>query len=274
VRATTLARHQSLAVVDVRCDARVEGLHAEPSISYVRKGSLSYHSRGRSFDLVAGSVLVGIPGAEYRCTHDHGDGECISFRFTPALLDSMGHRPASWQLGGVPPLAELMVLGELAQAAADGRSTVGLDEVGVLFAARIADLDARAPRPADATGRDRQRAVEAALWIEAHAPEPIDLETAASVAGLGVFHFLRVFAKVVGVTPHQYLIRCRLRQAARLLVDEKRSISHVALDVGFGDLSNFVRTFRRVVGVPPSHFRRAASYSRAGAWLAQDARCQ
>jgi AraC-like DNA-binding protein len=69
---------------------------------------------------------------------------------------------------------------------------------------------------------------------------------------------LRVFASVLGLTPHQYLVRSRLRHAARLLADEARSITDVALDVGFGDLSNFVRTFHRAAGVSPGTFRRAA----------------
>ena len=60
------------------------------------------------------------------------------------------------------------------------------------------------------------------------------------------------------MTPHQYLVRSRLRRAARLLADGARSITDVALDVGFADLSNFVRTFHRAAGVSPGRFRRAA----------------
>ena len=80
----------------------------------------------------------------------------------------------------------------------------------------------------------------------------------ASEAGLSPFHFLRIFASVLGVTPHQYLVRCRLRRAASLLAGDARSITDVALDVGFGDVSNFVRTFHRAAGVSPGRFRRAA----------------
>ena len=152
-----------------------------------------------------------------------------------------------------------MVLGELAQAVAEGGSDVGLDEVGMLLTARVVDVVSGAERmrcPERALGR--RRAVDAALWIDAHAHETIDLEDAATEAGLSPFHFLRVFANVLGVTPHQYLVRCRLRRAASLLAGDERSITDVALDVGFGDLSNFVRTFRRAAGVSPGRFRRAA----------------
>ena len=80
----------------------------------------------------------------------------------------------------------------------------------------------------------------------------------AARAGLSPFHFLRVFAAVIGVTPHQYLVRARLRHAAQLLADPERSITDIAYDVGFADVSNFVRTFHRAAGVSPRGFRRAA----------------
>ena len=159
----------------------------------------------------------------------------------------------------MPPLPELLVLGELAQAAVEGCIDVGLDEIGVLLASRFVDIVSQRSRTSSgARHRDRGRAVEGARWLDAHAAEPVDLTGAASVVGLSPFHFLRVFASVVGVTPHQYLIRARLRRAARLLADESPSITDVAFDAGFGDLSNFVRTFHRAAGVSPGSFRRAA----------------
>jgi AraC-like DNA-binding protein len=54
------------------------------------------------------------------------------------------------------------------------------------------------------------------------------------------------------------VVRSRLRHAARLLAEGDRPVTAVALDVGFADLSNFVRTFRRAAGVPPGEFRRVA----------------
>ncbi|PYO01554.1 MAG: AraC family transcriptional regulator [Candidatus Rokuibacteriota bacterium] len=262
---TTTLRSGSIEVIDRRCTVApgtepfVE-VHDGFSISYVRRGSFGYRTRGESFELVAGSILVGHPGDEYTCTHDHAHAdECLSFHLAAAIVEAIGDRADVWLTGGVPPLPELIVLGELAQAVVEGRSDVGLDEVGMWLTARVVDVVSGAERmrcPERALGR--RRAVDAALWIDAHAHETIDLEDAATEAGLSPFHFLRVFANVLGVTPHQYLVRCRLRRAASLLAGDERSITDVALDVGFGDLSNFVRTFRRAAGVSPGRFRRAA----------------
>jgi AraC-like DNA-binding protein len=113
-------------------------------------------------------------------------------------------------------------------------------------------------KPVKATAQDRRRAVEAALWIDAHSHRAIDLEAAADQAGVSPFHFLRLFSAVLGVTPHQYLVRSRLRHAARLLADEDRPITDIAYDIGFNDLSNFVRTFHRAAGVSPLRFRKAS----------------
>src|SRR6266852_5449943 len=263
--ATTLLQQKSISVSDFRCSAGPDDTpfverHRCHSVSYVRKGSFGCSTRGRFFELVAGSILVGHPGDEYTSTHDHVCGdECLSFFLSPELVEAIGDRTEIWQIGSAPPLPELMVLGELAQAAACGHSDIGLDEVGQAFANRFVELASGRPRqPVRTAARDRRRAVETALWIDAHSHRQIDLEHAAAQAGISPFHFLRLFSSVLGVTPHQYLVRSRLRHAARLLADDDTSITDVAYDVGFGDLSNFVRTFHRAAGVSPRRFREAS----------------
>lgn len=255
----------SVSVIEYRCtsgpaDRPFTEAHSQYSISYVHKGTFGYRSRGRSFELVAGSVLVGYPGDEYLCTHDHhlsGD-ECLCFEFSPEVVDEIASE-AKWRVGALPPLAELMVLGEWAQTAAAGNGDVGLDELGLMLGSRLMQVTRGKSAATNTPGvRDRSRAVETALWIDANARNDIDLATAAKISGLSSYHFLRVFAAVVGVTPHQYLVRARLRNAARLLVESDRPVTDIAFDVGFNDVSNFVRTFGRAAGASPRSFRQAA----------------
>jgi AraC family transcriptional regulator len=157
---------------------------------------------------------------DYRCKAGPADEPFpelhLSFHLAPELAESIGDRSSIWRTGSVPPLPEMMVLGELAQAAADGRSDVAVDEVGMLFAGRFIEVvSGRKREPPQAGALDRRRAVKAALWIDAHSHEPVHLESAAREVGLRPFHFLRLFARVLGVTPHQYLVRSRLRRAAK-----------------------------------------------------------
>jgi AraC family transcriptional regulator len=261
---TTLTQSASMTVLDYRCGARpsdppfaeVYPLH---SVSFVRRGTFGLFYRGTRHELVAGAVMIGHPGDEYCCIHDHHDcgDECLSFQFSAQCIDELQAADAAWRIGALPPLAGLMVLGELAQAAADGRSGVGLDEVGLLLAGQFSALAGGKATPAPQAGpRERRRAADAALWIAEHAGQDINLERAAAEAGLSPFHFLRLFKRALGVTPHQYLLRCRLRAAARLL-GEGASVTDAAYDAGFNDLSNFVRTFHRAAGASPGQFQRA-----------------
>jgi len=268
--ATTLLTTRSMSVSEFRCDAGPDDTpfaecRTGHSIAYVRSGSFGCHCRAGFFELVAGSMLVGAPGEEYTCTHEHVSGDvCLGFFLSEDLVDALGGRREVWQIGATPPLPELMVFGELAQTAADGNSDIGLDEIGHILAGRFIDVaSGKARKQTPPTARDRRRAVEAALWIDDNSRSEVGLEQAARQVGLSPFHFLRLFSSVLGVTPHQYLVRSRLRHAARLLTDEDIAVTDIAYDVGFGDLSNFVRTFHRAAGVSPTKFRQASKGERS-----------
>ena len=264
MRVTDLHSSASLSVLDYRCEATpdehsFDERHGRFSLSFVRRGSFGYRALGAHYELVAGSVLVGRPGDEYRCTHDHyeaGD-ECLSFQFAEDVEDTLGAAVQTWRTSAVPPAPALMVLGELAQRTAAGETELGLDEVTLLFASRFLELTSGKSNVIRCAERDRRRAVEAALWLDEHSAGAASLEALADRVDLSPFHFLRVFRNVLGVTPHQYLVRARLRHAARLLSTD-RPITDIAYTVGFGDLSNFVRTFQRAAGVSPRGFRKLA----------------
>lgn len=262
---TTLIEGESLAVYDFRCsagpaDRPFAERHERHSLSYVRRGSFGCRTRGRAYELVAGALMVGRPGQEYTATHEHhgcGD-ECLSIKLEPGFVDSACRSKVAWDVACLPPLPELMVLGELTQAAADGRAGIGVDEAAMFLLEKFTAVASGETEPVTASPRERRRAVEAALWLEANIAEPVGLEDAARHVALSPYHFLRIFRKIVGATPHQYLLRLRLRRAARLLADDDLPVTEVALESGFADLSNFVRTFGRAAGVSPRRFRRAA----------------
>src|SRR6516225_12103903 len=101
---TPLLQRPSMTVSEFRCTA-VAGekpfveQHRSHSISFVRKGSFGYQCRGRSHELVVGSFLIGRPGAEFVCTHDHVCGdECLSFFLEPELVETIGDRREAWEV--------------------------------------------------------------------------------------------------------------------------------------------------------------------------------
>jgi AraC family transcriptional regulator len=270
VKVTKVFESSCVTVSEYRCEAGPHDepfteLHGASCFAYVRRGSFGYRVRGISHELVAGGILVGQAGDEYVCTHEHhlGGDECLSFHFSAAMADEVGQGLAVWAIGSLPPLSELMLLGELAEAALVREVGPSIEELALAFAARLRELAlGRQRRPIEASARDRRRVVDAALWLAAHAHEPLALADVASRAGLSTFHFLRLFSRILGVTPHQYLVRARLRHAAHLLTIGDRPITEIAYAAGFGDLSNFVRTFRRAAGASPREFRRAGREQR------------
>ncbi|MDY0871154.1 helix-turn-helix domain-containing protein [Dongia rigui] len=272
--ATKLTQTPHLSATLYRCEA---GPGAKPyaeahdsySFAFVRKGSFGYINRGRHFDMVPGAFLIGRPGEEYTCTHDHHDGgdECLCFKLAPALVEEAGgaSQYGGWQHGALAPRADFMVLGELADATAAGKTDLALEEVGLAILGKMAAAGRDDGHGCERIrAQDRKRIVDAAHWIDARAHEDIDLATAGRESGLSAFHFLRLFARIVGATPHQYLIRARLRRAARLLAESDQPITDIAYDIGFGDLSNFVRTFGRAAGLSPREFRRRAHAAGTG----------
>jgi AraC-like DNA-binding protein len=85
--------------------------------------------------------------------------------------------------------------------------------------------------------------------------EPLDVRAVAAVAHLSRAHFIRSFRAVFGETPHRYLQRRRVERSMFLLRETDRSVTDVCFDVGFTSLGTFSRTFREVVGEPPTDYR-------------------
>ena len=81
----------------------------------------------------------------------------------------------------------------------------------------------------------------------------------ARAVDLSPFHFLRTFEQITGSTPHQYVLRARLREAARRMMTGDEKAIDVALDCGFSDASRFSHAFKAEFGVSPRAFRRGAT---------------
>ena len=85
--------------------------------------------------------------------------------------------------------------------------------------------------------------------------QPLDIRALATVASVSEAHFIRTFRATFGETPHRYLQRRRVERAMFLLRETGRSVTDICLDVGFGSLGTFSRTFCEIVGVNPTEYR-------------------
>ncbi len=231
------------------------------TIALVRRGAFVYRAAdtNRLHPLRAGWLLVGRPEAGYECSHEHtGGDDCTALVVSHDLIAEVaaatkGCRAPVVASPVLPPIARVAALLERTRA----RRDADLDEAAYLVAeAVLAHPHGSASDERVSATIHRDRVADAIETIEASCREPLALSQLAARANLSPFHFLRVFRRTTGTTPHQYLIGARIRRAARLLLDTKRSVTEIAYDVGFEDLSNFVRTFHRVVGSSPRAYRR------------------
>lgn len=96
-----------------------------------------------------------------------------------------------------------------------------------------------------------RRIVQAKLFIDNNYAETIELDNIADEAYFSKFHFIRLFKKIYGKTPHQYLIAVRIDKALQLF-KSLQPVSDVCYSVGFQSLSSFSGLFKRTVGISPS----------------------
>jgi AraC-like DNA-binding protein len=132
-----------------------------------------------------------------------------------------------------------------------------------LAGALLTTLADRSPTRRTSTARDERRVTRALRRIEAAAEAPLSLAALAREAAMSPYHFLRTFRQVVGMTPHQLVLRTRLHRAAVRLRGSEEAIASIAYAAGFNDLSTFNHRFRRLMGVSPSTYRRRAARSAA-----------
>ncbi|MEI9980319.1 MAG: AraC family transcriptional regulator [Edaphobacter sp.] len=87
------------------------------------------------------------------------------------------------------------------------------------------------------------------------------LASLASESGYSRSHFLRAFAASVGSSPHQYVMKVRLKYARELLISSSLSVAEIATHCGFASDAHLSRTFHSHYGLPPSVFRRTRRHS-------------
>ena len=262
-----LAEGDGWRVLDIICtagphDRPFEERHAWMSISIVMAGTFAYRSNHGASLMSPGALVLGNIGAEFECSHRHRAGDrCISFQFAPETFEGIardsGTRCAAFHHDRLPPLRALAPLS--AQVTTATYRRCAFEEVALELADTIIQLDRASRESTDVSSRDCTRIADVIQHLDARIEEAHSLEKLASMAGLSRYHFLRTFKRVTGVTPHQWILRARLREAARRIVGTAQPITEIALDVGFEDLSNFIRSFRAEFGVSPRVYRATMS---------------
>lgn len=100
------------------------------------------------------------------------------------------------------------------------------------------------------------------IFMAENLEREISLHEVARYAAMSPFHLLRLFKQVTGLTPLQYLTSLRINKAKELLLNSRKGVTEVGLQVGYSNPSYFSAIFRRKVGQTPAMFRRGGGMSR------------
>lgn len=105
----------------------------------------------------------------------------------------------------------------------------------------------------------------AAKHIKQNLSEPLRLNDIAEIVGLSVRQLQRQFSASTGLTLSEYIVRCRVMEACRLLRESELQLQQIASHVGFYDQSAFNRAFQKYMPIRPLEYRRAQTTTRIGA---------
>ncbi|MDN3522682.1 helix-turn-helix transcriptional regulator [Halomonas ramblicola] len=260
-----------------RCNriARTSGEHCHdyPQLMLGWRGAMDYEFSPGGERLVLGQAAILPPGEPHLYLGRNDDCEVLVLDLdaddpclmaleqscTLDLCESLFAEPRTLSL---PPTLVPMVefaTGQLKLAHTPEQRALINHQLAVLFVSQFSQLLAQGDREALRHGRLCAAALDA--FIDERLALPPDNRTLAEAMHLGQSQLHLLCRRQFGLTPQQYVMRRRLSWASHWLRQTHRSVSEIALDLGFADVSSFSRAYRRRMGHSPRAERNAERQS-------------
>lgn len=239
----------------------------EPSNSYaasfVERGSFSVARSRESWTFQENDVLLSYLGDHEKYHHSTSvpDDVCLSVDFAPEVVEeTLGKAPRRGSRLRIPACDRTIFQRFRLEQALQSKEPLGVECVTlglipVLFSPAlewVGDLRRSAQFP-----HYLARIRDAAELLELEFDQPHSLSELAYRVAMSPFHFCRIFKRLTGRSPHQYLLEIRLLHASRSLRDGA-TVTNAAYENGFENLGHFIRMFRKRFGVSPGTYRNAA----------------
>ncbi|WP_423066063.1 AraC family transcriptional regulator [Devosia sp. CN2-171] len=260
---------------DYPMERAVWNSHPEYEIHLIRKGTGTafvgdYVGEFRPGNLVIVGSWLPHDWVSYHARNETIPGRDLVIQFDrQRLQETAAHFP---ELSEIVPFLDralrgIEIRGEAAQEAAKLAESIGelngLKRLARFFEllsfmahakkSRVLSSDTFNPE-VDVTGiRTTQNAI---AFIRENVSEPISLNDVAKFVGLGANKLSRQFKRCTGITYSDYILQIRIGKACQLLEENDAPIADICYSVGYGNLSNFNRSFRNIKGTTPSKFRR------------------
>ena len=243
-------------------DQPFEERHDRVSVALVTAGTFRYRTGTGEALLYPGAFLLGNAGACYECGHEHSHGDrCVALHidrelFAEIASGSSGSNRCEFRTAMLPAVSDLASISVSLQQAASSESQLALEEI-VLAAigtvARAVGMNHTPPRrPAPAATRRIAAAFE---YIDARLGSDLNLGRVVRARRHEQVPFSSNLQSCERHDAAPIFLGRRLRAAATALRNTETPVARVALDLGFGDLSTFNHSFRRVMGMTPTEYR-------------------
>jgi len=258
--------------------------HEGYGVGVIEQGALGFSYRGAGLVAGSGSINTVNPDEAHtgHAASEHG-WTYRMFYFTPAFLervaeDVAGRRaPLPFFTSGVihdPGLAALLLRAHALHDQAAGEpaapdARLARDTLLLTAFAQLLGRHTYEPLPLRQAGQEHAAVARVKDHlrnsIETDAGLPgLSLADLAGVACLSPYHFIRVFSRHTGLTPHAWLMQLRARKARELL-RQGAAIADAAAQAGFADQSHLNKTFKRVLGYTPGQLRNSVQGASAPA---------
>ena len=240
-------------------------------VLFLLDGTLIYDSESGDATLEPRQSLLFAPGRSISATGKNVESLVVTF--APAYIVDYAVRAHLVGGGSAPTFSSTAIDQDkrLTQLLADLADELAHEEVGkdIVIAALTEQVAVHLLRQHSKMRRsdelelsrvgliDRRirRAVE---FMQTHLAQELPLKEIAAASYLSPYHFARLFKRITGLTPHNYLANIRIEQARHLLGTSDLSINAIATRVGYDSQSHFAKVFRAATGLTPKEFRNAA----------------
>ncbi|WP_415899667.1 AraC family ligand binding domain-containing protein [Neptuniibacter sp. QD48_11] len=236
--------------------------HEEYSFGVTLSGRQDFFSSGQFHRSHPGNIIVFNPDEvhdghsgvddklQYRMLYVHPDQ--LAPAFQAAGIKSQGFRVADTLLDDPQLCQHILHLVQLIE----NRSEDKLRQECELYqmATRIAQLYGECQADQKARRVD-SLLLRARDFINHNLQTDVSLEELSQQANLSKYHFLRMFRQQFGLTPHQYILNCRINRAREDL-EKGKALDDVVFDYGFSDLSHFNRRFKPIFGMTPKQYQK------------------
>lgn len=243
--------------------------HNAHELIYITSGRIRLEVGSQTYQVGPGSVAIISRLEEHSVEILEEPYLRYYLQLTAAQLDNMVEHPALkalfirrpldfchvFPLGAAAPEAQRLFDALQQEAAAPGLCS------GQYLPALFTQLLVLCYRQNPGRYPERGRAFAPAVYqvqeyIDRHFTEPISVASLAQRFFISPSYLSHGFKEWTGHSPQQYLLLCRLSYARELLRTTDRSVAQIAAACGFGDESNFIRSFKKACGLPPNRYRR------------------